>query len=355
MQIIILGAHRSGTSMVTRLVNMMGAYFGMGDMSIGANSENPKGFWERSDVIAANDAILRHFKCEWDKLDNWQFVDSPAKKDLTALQPTLKNMQNILLEMDANRPWVMKDPRMCITYPYWQSMLELPVIVCVYRNPQEVARSLKTRNDISLTHGMAFWEYYAVGIVNSIRSTPTIFVSHDELLANPYETVKKLHADLSKHIERGLNMPSEKEINAFIDPSLYRSRAGSDALSDITNSYQKQLIAYLQGAEIPPKELHKPSNLANDAVNLLTKYINISKKLESQNQRASDAEQKANELENQLESERNSVLAAKQQYEDMLKKEREELASLHASSSWKLGNILVRIVKTLTFRTSKAA
>ena len=28
MQIIVLGMHRSGTSLVTRLINMMGAYFG---------------------------------------------------------------------------------------------------------------------------------------------------------------------------------------------------------------------------------------------------------------------------------------------------------------------------------------
>jgi hypothetical protein len=38
--------HRSGTSMVARLLNMMGAYFGAEGISTGANRENPKGFWE---------------------------------------------------------------------------------------------------------------------------------------------------------------------------------------------------------------------------------------------------------------------------------------------------------------------
>jgi hypothetical protein len=355
MQIIVLGAHRSGTSMVTRLINMMGAYFGMGDTSIGANAENPKGFWERGDVINVNDAILRHYGCQWDKLDNWQFFDTPAKKDLSALEPQMQAMQNILLEMDANRPWVMKDPRMCLTYPFWQTKLELPVIVCVYRNPQEVARSLKTRNDISLTHGMAFWEYYAVGVVNAMRNTPTIFVSHDALLAHPFETVQKLYEDLSKHIERGLNMPSEKEVNAFIDPSLYRSRAGTDALNDITNNFQKQLIAQMQGLEPVAKDMQKPSQIATDAVMLLTQYIKLSEKLEAQNQHASDSEQRATELANQLESERKNAGQIKERYEDILKKEREKFNDLQQSTSWKWGNKLVKITKALTFQKTNAA
>ncbi len=355
MQIIVLGAHRSGTSMVTRLINMMGAYFGMGDTSIGANSENPKGFWERGDVIAANDAILKHYGCEWDKLDNWQFTDAPTKKDLTALQPTLQSLRNIVLEMDANRPWVIKDPRMCITYPFWQPMLELPVIICVYRNPQEVARSLKTRNDISLTHGMAFWEYYAVGIVNAIRTAPTIFISHDELLANPMATMQKLYNDLTKHVERGLIMPSEKEINAFIDPSLYRSHAGADALNDITNNYQRKLIGYLKGEEPAPKILQKPTSLASDAVALLAKYMKLNERLEVQNNRASDAEQNANELQSQLQSEQNNIVILKAKHEEALNKEREQMSQMQQISSSKWDNKLANIWRILTFRKTNVA
>ena len=58
MQILILGMHRSGTSVVARLLNMMGAYFAPEGVSNGANEENPKGFWERQDVRALNDLVL---------------------------------------------------------------------------------------------------------------------------------------------------------------------------------------------------------------------------------------------------------------------------------------------------------
>lgn len=52
MQLVILGMHRSGTSGVTRLLNMAGAYFGPPGIATDANEENPKGFWERRDVRA---------------------------------------------------------------------------------------------------------------------------------------------------------------------------------------------------------------------------------------------------------------------------------------------------------------
>ena len=54
MQLLVLGMHRSGTSMVTRLLNMAGAYFGPEGIATEANEENPKGFWERRDVRAGS-------------------------------------------------------------------------------------------------------------------------------------------------------------------------------------------------------------------------------------------------------------------------------------------------------------
>ena len=65
MQIIVLGMHRSGTSITTRLINMMGAYFGpessVGEITI----DNPKGFWERPEVFKLNESILAAQGCSW--------------------------------------------------------------------------------------------------------------------------------------------------------------------------------------------------------------------------------------------------------------------------------------------------
>ena len=55
MQLIVLGMHRSGTSSVTRLLNLAGAYFGAEGIATETNDENPKGFWERRDARAVCD------------------------------------------------------------------------------------------------------------------------------------------------------------------------------------------------------------------------------------------------------------------------------------------------------------
>ena len=68
MQFVVLGMHRSGTSMMTRLLNLSGAYFGKDKESTGANLENPKGFWERRDVRNLNDYILHSLGCDWDRV-----------------------------------------------------------------------------------------------------------------------------------------------------------------------------------------------------------------------------------------------------------------------------------------------
>jgi len=58
MQILVLGMHRSGTSMVTRLINMMGAYFGP-ENSVGEiTDDNSKGFWERPEIFKLNESLL---------------------------------------------------------------------------------------------------------------------------------------------------------------------------------------------------------------------------------------------------------------------------------------------------------
>ena len=68
MQVFILGMHRSGTSALARVLNLMGLYFGDEEASTGRSAENEKGFWERRDVRMINDSILFTSACDWDLL-----------------------------------------------------------------------------------------------------------------------------------------------------------------------------------------------------------------------------------------------------------------------------------------------
>ena len=96
MQIFVLGMHRSGTSVVTRLINLMGAHLGPEDLSTGASPENPKGFWERRDVRDENDAVLWSSGADWWKVADFSLdvVPNDAHKRFDA------NVPNIVRELD---------------------------------------------------------------------------------------------------------------------------------------------------------------------------------------------------------------------------------------------------------------
>jgi GT2 family glycosyltransferase/glycosyltransferase involved in cell wall biosynthesis len=237
MQILVLGMHRSGTSMVARLLNMMGAYFAAEGISTGANQENPKGFWERRDVRILNDMLLHSAGADWHRVSDFTLEKIPA----AALAKFKTDAGKIILDMDAHRPWFLKEPRFCLLAPLWLDLLEVPVCVIVNRSPIEVARSLQMRNRLPIAVGLALWECYNIAALNATRGQRRIQVNHAGLMADPVGTVRQLKGDLEELGVRGLRAPSDEEIRTFIDPSLYQAR-------------REQLQARLSPAQ---RKLHK--------------------------------------------------------------------------------------------------
>lgn len=241
MQILILGMHRSGTSALARLVNMMGVYFGPEDVALRPADNNPKGFWERRDVMQINGSLLKLQGCRWYDLASWRFAEAANKPD-----EIVQRIQTLVHGMDGHRPWFIKDPRLCLTLPAWLPQLECTVAIVVYRDPVEIAISLQTRSQLPLEYSIALWEYHAVGLLNASRGMPRFHVRHADLLEKPARTLETLHAELKEGGVRRIAMPSGREVRAFIDPALYRSRA-ENVQAPALSEQQQALCEMLQG------------------------------------------------------------------------------------------------------------
>ena len=107
--IVVLGMHRSGTSVVTKSLELLGV--GLGDNMHPAGFDNPKGFWEDRDCLEINEELLAHLGSAYDGIEfSWEHVerDSQIKKlasrAKTALEQNLKNFNGL---------WGFKDPRTC--------------------------------------------------------------------------------------------------------------------------------------------------------------------------------------------------------------------------------------------------
>ena len=244
MQIFVLGMHRSGTSAVARVLNLMGCYFGPEDIGTEANEENPKGFWERKDVRQVNDAILRNMGADWDRIVPFD-VRSIGKGDMAVYRQVI---QEIVVNMDAHRPWFVKEPRFCLTFGVWRSVLELPVCVLIFRNPLDVAKSLNERNGMPLAVGLALWEAYNTGALEASQGIKRIVLSYEALMNNSSVAVGKLLDALGQegYVLRG---PAKQELLAFLDDELRHHRTGDADVRAAVSEAQIRLFDQLREAE----------------------------------------------------------------------------------------------------------
>ncbi|MCK5877427.1 MAG: sulfotransferase, partial [Candidatus Marithrix sp.] len=292
MQIIVLGMHRSGTSMVARLLNMMGAYFAPDNIAMQPTVANPKGYWEREDIWHLNDAIFKKLGVSWDNISD--FDVSKITEDIQA--EFAPDIQKIIFSLDANRPWMIKDPRLCLLLDVWKPLLEVPVCVYVYRDPIQVAQSLTSRENsyatikgstlhnihladysknkanFPISLGMALWEKYTLNGLASSAGLPRVLISFHDLVANPIATANNLYKKLLAHEVQGLRLPSDKEILAYLDPKLCHADGDNKLQKNYVNSQQTKLIKSFQKGKI--FKLNPLPNLSAGASEILEEYQN---------------------------------------------------------------------------------
>lgn len=215
-QVAVLGMHRSGTSALTGLLRLLGLWAGEESDFPPADEHNLAGYWEHRGVWAVDEAILRTLGASWSEV---------ADLDLARLEEGLhallrERARETVRELDRHGSWVIKDPRLCLLFPFWQEILERPFCVLIYREPLPVARSLAARDGLPIPYGIALWERYTREALASTRSLPRALVSHRELMADPEATLRRLHGDLVRHGAAGFQVPTAEEIRTVLDPAL---------------------------------------------------------------------------------------------------------------------------------------
>ena len=272
MQIIVLGMHRSGTSALTRLLNLMGGYLGSGDSLMRPARDNPTGFWERMDVYRLHNQIFELLGVEWYKVSQFD-LDALSVEQRASLK---EKAERIILDLDVHRPWVLKDPRMCLLLPLWRDLLQVPVCLHIYRSPLQVAQSLRTRNGLPLRFGIALWEYYNLAALTHALGLPRVLIDHQALISQPVETLRVIHAELEAAGVRGLRLPSKEEILAFMDPVLYRERGDSQLAEQFANHAQMQLFEALKEKRV--LEWQAVPSLSGGAMEALREYEEMEEK-----------------------------------------------------------------------------
>ena len=217
-QVVVLGMHRSGTSALTGLLPLLGLWAGEEEDFPPADDHNQAGYWEHRGVWSVDEAILHTLGASWSEV-----VDLDLSRLGAGLRARFrKRAREIVKDLDRHGSWVVKDPRLCLLFPFWREILERPLCVLIYREPLPVARSLAARDGFPIPFGIALWEKYTLEALASTRGLPRILISHRELMAEPAATLHRLHRHLVRHgpeLAR-FRVPGEDEIRAVLDPAL---------------------------------------------------------------------------------------------------------------------------------------
>lgn len=195
--IFILGMHRSGTSLVTRLLQQCGGFVGTTEEQLTPSEWNRDGFWERQDVLHLNERLLdlmRPDLADWPAQKGWMKIPPDPAPVLAdhLLRDWRRDRDRVFSRVkDENRPWLIKDPRLCLTLPWWREAAPDAPVLLVFRNPLEIARSLNQRNGLDLLDTMALWEAYMCSALRAAEGKILLVSLHD-LLADPVDQLARI-------------------------------------------------------------------------------------------------------------------------------------------------------------------
>jgi hypothetical protein len=133
--IIVLGMHRSGTSMIAQMLHAMGV--SMGESFREPDETQPFGYFEDLEFRNLNSAILNRAHGSWYGVPDKRMVSIHA-------QEFIGNLKYLIAER--NEPWGFKDPRTILTIHALHDYLEDPKYIVVRRTPvDDIIFSLERR------------------------------------------------------------------------------------------------------------------------------------------------------------------------------------------------------------------
>lgn len=243
--IVVLGMHRSGTSLLCTLLAHSGVFFGDEGQLIPPNEENPKGFWEHLGVRSINDRLLHASLSDWDYVSNFDYGSIP----LDTISQLRSEAGDLLADLNRQSLTGIKEPRVCLLYEFWRPLLSHGIHIFVSRHPAEIARSLNVRNGTPLEVGLALCEFYLVNALNSLGESRCLFLDHQDLLRDPLQSLQRVEQHLQEsNPSLALKIDIEK-VSALVDMSYYRAKRQGSESNTLPDALQKLWDVMHSGAQ----------------------------------------------------------------------------------------------------------
>ena len=196
--VLVLGMHRSGTSLCSHILSALGV--DMADKIPGPGNpaptpDNPRGHWERWEIVEFHDRILRLFNRDYFGLFHDFALPVAWWADPQVAQ--IRREITAFLEQRMGQGYFgFKDPRTVRLLPVWhQIFTELklaPKIVLCLRNPAQIGRSLNARDRLDPEIGEYRWLVHMIDFFRYTSNYDFCAIEYEEWFSRPSVNAEKL-------------------------------------------------------------------------------------------------------------------------------------------------------------------
>jgi hypothetical protein len=229
--VLVLGMHRSGTSVVTETVSMLGPAPCVRDDRV-RGPWNPQGHYESRTLMHLDNCLLVEMGYRW-----WYPPEPGERYEEAArrIHTSRASARRQFLGVHPVTPWVWKDPRACVLLPFWRRALgSRTAAVLVFRNPLDVAASLERRHGVATSYGLALWERYNRLLLAHSVGMDVLAVSYESIVEDPRAWVGKVQRFVSEVGMSGSEPRDLGEIEEAVTPELSH---GSRESAELTGAH----------------------------------------------------------------------------------------------------------------------
>ena len=269
--LLVVGMHRSGTSLCSHLLSALGV--DMTDKIPGPglaspSPDNPRGHWERWEIVEFHDRILRLLNRDY--LGRFHDFALPVAWWADPRVAQIRREIVAFLEQRMGDGYFgFKDPRTVRLMPVWHQIFNelklAPKIVLCLRNPGQIGRSLNARDGLDPEIGEYRWLVHMIDFFRYTRNFDFCTVEYEEWFNNPSANLEKLQefldlqwqqseADLALVLSGIIDPTARHDDSNHREPSqplvrtLYKlaSHAGQDGARDQIAYIVSQFVSFQQ-------------------------------------------------------------------------------------------------------------
>jgi len=224
--VLVLGMHRSGTSALTRVLNLLG--YALPEALVGPSEGNELGHWESASAVVLNDEILASAGSNW---NDWGPINADWRASGVRGQ-MVERATEVIREHKALGPlFALKDPRLCQLADLWLDAADSAGVdmrvVLMLRHPGEVSASLESRDLMAPGYGQLLWLRHTLDAEHLSRGRRRVVCRFDRLLTDWQDTIDRVRQGLDLALPR--NSPTA---HAEVDRILARDMRHHDARED---------------------------------------------------------------------------------------------------------------------------